>query len=74
MFATGRPITGVALDGFRNQRAPNPGHWVAHYHPVGEHGVTTSVMIILTDVSSQRRAEAILLTQRDVLERCARTG
>ena len=72
VFATGQAVTGVALAGFRNQRAPNPGNWVAHYHPVGEHGVTTSVMVIVTDVSAQRRAEAILLTQRDVLERCVR--
>ena len=70
VFATGRATTGVALIGLRNPRAANPGHWVANYHPILANGAVTSVMAVVTDVTSQRRAEAILLTQREVLERC----
>jgi PAS domain S-box-containing protein len=68
VFARGRPIKDVNLTGWRDPDAPREGHWLASYHPVSSGGRVTAAMAVVTDVSARRRAEAVVKTQRDVLE------
>src|SRR3954449_8999447 len=69
-LATGSAVDGVNLRGLRNPAADRPGEWVASYVPVTSDGVVTAIAAIDADVTAQRRAEAVVLTQRDVFESC----
>ena len=60
----------MALSGVRNQVVPRVGHWLATYEPVIEHDTVTAVVALVAEVTAQRRSDAILATQREVLERC----
>ena len=67
----GRASLDVPLTGVRDSDDGPPGHWAASYHPVArDDGSVEAVLAVVSDVSRQRRADAILLAQRDVLERC----
>ena len=67
VFARGAPVE-AELAGWRNPGAPRQGQWLASYHPISTEGRVSAAMAIVTDVSARRRAEAIVMTQRDVLE------
>src|SRR3982750_2576335 len=70
VFTERRASGDVALTGIRHRDAPRAGRWIASYHPVPAEGEPVAAMALVTDVTAQRRAEDILLTERDVLERC----
>jgi signal transduction histidine kinase len=70
VLAHGAAAKSVSLRGIRNARTARPGQWLASYYPITVDGVVLAVMVLVTEVTTERRAEAILSTQRDVLERC----
>ena len=74
VFASGDSVTGVELVGTRDPSlADRPGQWTASYHPVrhdGHDGQVVAVLEVVSDVTESRRAESILITQKELLERC----
>jgi PAS domain S-box-containing protein len=67
----GQTSVDVPLSGVRDAGAGLRGHWSASYHPVARpDGSIEAVLAMVSDVSRQRRSDAILRAQHDVLERC----
>ena len=71
VFATGNPVIGVELLGARDPAlADRKTQWVASYHPVRQDGQVVAALAMVSDVTESRRAESILVTQKELLERC----
>ena len=71
VFASGKAVTGIELLGARNPAfADRNTRWLASYHPVRQDGQVVAVLAMVSDVTETRRAESVLMTQKELLERC----
>ena len=71
VFASGKAVTGIELLGARNPAlADRNTRWLASYHPVRQDGQVVAVLAMVSDVTETRRAESVLVTQKELLERC----
>lgn len=71
VLTRGTPIVGIELTGIRNRTRATQGRWLAEYHPIHSKSNVAGVLAIVSDITVRRRAEALLLVQKELLERCA---
>ncbi len=75
VLETGEPLAGVEVTGETPAAPGEKRHWLASYYPVrGRGGETLGVGVIVSEITQQRRSEAALREETEIVETVSRIG